>query len=140
MLTPFDDPRNNECYSYVDTVTPPPVPGAVVVGRAHTHPNPEGGPIYGCDQAQLPNGDYVEGSKFPGDTANGKRPEIKNKAYFPRGGSLLDWDSMLKDLPAKPNYVIDVNGTVAEVSYYTLVNARLHNWAPSTAKRCAWVR
>jgi hypothetical protein len=142
MLVPFDSSKNTECVSYHDSAAPPPVPNAVRVGRAHTHQNPWNKPVYGCETKVTNNGrDSIQFSKFPGDTANGKRPYIKNRKDFEKGGSGQDWLSMMFDLPPKTNYVIDADGTVAEVSYYTLANAgRIHNWAPSTANKCAWVR
>lgn len=141
MLTPFDSPENTECQSDVDTTSPPPVPGAVLLGRAHTHPSPWNKPVYGCPTKIINNGrDSIQFSRFPGDTANGKKPFIKNRKDMPRGGSGQDWLRMIFDLPPKPDYVMDADGTVAEVSYFTMVNPRIRNWAPSTASRCAWVR
>jgi len=95
--------------------------------------------VYGCPKKTLENGQTIEFSKFPGDSANGKRPYIKTRKDIPNGGSGQDWYSMIFDVP-HPWYVIDVDGTVAEVSYFTMVNPRIHKWAPSTAGRCAWVR
>lgn len=139
MATPFDSPNNTECESDIDTVSLPPVPGAVLYGRVHTHQNPWNQPVYGCPKQILENGQTIEFSKFPGDSANGKRPYIKAKKDFPNGGSGQDWYANTFDVP-HPWYVIDVDGTVAEVSYFTKVNPRIHKWAPSTAGHCAWVR
>ncbi|HMG71085.1 MAG TPA: hypothetical protein VK544_08205 [Gemmatimonadaceae bacterium] len=142
MLVPGDSSKNTECMSYFDSAAPPPVSGAVLSGRAHTHQSPWDGPVYGCETKVFNNGrDSIQFSKFPGDTANGKRPFTKNRKDIVKGGSGQDWFSMIMDLPPKPDYVIDADGTVAEVSYYTLANSgRIHNWAPSTAAKCAWVR
>jgi hypothetical protein len=142
MLVPGDSDKNTECVSYVDSAAPPPVPRATLVGRAHTHPSPWNGPVYGCPTKYLNNGrDSIPFSKFPGDTANGKRPFMKNRKDMVKGASTLDWLSFIFDLPPKQDYVIDSDGTAAEMSYYTMANGgRIHNWAPSTAGKCTWVK
>jgi hypothetical protein len=140
MLTPYEDVDATEC-----TFTPvilqlvdPPVPGAVPIGRAHTHQTPINKPIYGCPPFVSKDGDTTFYSKFPGDTANGKGPLIKIPSGSVNGGSVEDWLSAMAE--NKPWYVLEIDGTISVLDNSTIIFPRIYNWDKKRARKCAWTR
>ena len=140
-MTPLDVTQNTECKNWSPPINmgfPPPVPGAVPIARAHSHPTHPNEPSYGCDPDISPSGDTTYYSQFPADTANGKRPYVKLKFDSTDVASDGDWRMAITTQTS--NYTIDASGIMTVADPSTIAIPRTYKWSPVTGKRCAWVR